>query len=334
MRCPKCEHDQKLKHHTSCARCNHLFTFLKGDKITDYQFSIAVNIASKNNTTYFTQHNLYHAYLRLIEKKYRKKIIYSLIGFFISLAGLFSEFYPIIIAIDFILIYKLVTYFLAFRTPVSFDFFAEKIPIWRKKNKKDFSFFISSHQLKFYTNPEKVKEDDIFNYGLEGIVMVDQAYYVDWLILNDFHINHRVAIIAMNGYPKYLISPLTKILTENPTLPVYYLHDATTSKEEMTKQFNVIFKSNTHQKFVDLGLSTDNFINTNILKKRINTIPFSKKLPLDTLFFHQLSMVFTNAKSQIDEKKYLDNNNEGIEFNNIDFVNIDFTSINMNLDFG
>lgn len=77
-----------------------------------------------------------------------------------------------------------------------------------------------------HTPPPEAPEPDIFDYGVERILVVDRDILVDLFVLNGFHAQERALVISSNGYPQYLVPRLAQVLEQNPETPVYLLHDA------------------------------------------------------------------------------------------------------------
>lgn len=77
-----------------------------------------------------------------------------------------------------------------------------------------------------HTPPPEAPEPDVFDYGVERVLVVDRDLLVDLFVLNGFHAQERALVISAGGYPQYLVPRLAQVLEQNPETPVYLLHDA------------------------------------------------------------------------------------------------------------
>ncbi len=75
------------------------------------------------------------------------------------------------------------------------------------------------------TAPPGAPEPDIYSYGVQRILIVDDDAAVDLLVRNNFHAQHQIAITSLNGYPSYLSAVISRLLT-NPQVKIYLLHRA------------------------------------------------------------------------------------------------------------
>ncbi|MCP4520347.1 MAG: hypothetical protein GY827_01405 [Cytophagales bacterium] len=333
MRCPKCDYNHRTgRYGSSCSRCEHKFTIVSDENINDYLFHKASMKASKDLSFFFTKRNLYLAYLQDFEKKItRKQWIYGgIAGLF--LIGLLGSYYIFAIAIIVFCLIKFSQYTF-FNKPISFEKLMSYIPDWQKNNRlSTLDNLVDEDKLQLSKVPKHTSENDVFEYGVEGIVLVDQNYYVDWLVLNNFHFTNRVVVLSVNQYPKYLAPQVQKLLDSSENLPIYFLHDGINDKDKMLAKAKEFLSFKKQEILIDLGLFPQHFHEQQILRKRRKNAVFSQNLALDTLYYQQLSLVFIQAKTQIDETKYLDGEGLAIDGN---FTNIDFSeNTNFNLDFG
>ena len=88
--------------------------------------------------------------------------------------------------------------------------------------------------------PAEWSESDIYDYGVERIVVVNRDELVDFFVQNDFHQTSRSLIISANGYPNYLVPVAQKMVNDNSDLPIVLLHDYKGSNltEEMKKKLS------------------------------------------------------------------------------------------------
>lgn len=345
MKCPSCEYNQKKKDGLKCSSCGYKFVLSPDAKIGDYGFSKLLNRCSKENTTYFTRNSIYANYLNgsIIEKKKQRSKVYGILSI-ISIILCFTPLLGIVIIPFLIFLGKWIQYKFFFKG-IPFKEFLSYIPKWRNaKNKKQtqLNYLIDEKHLALTKAPQKTPENDIFSYGLEGIVFVDKDYYVDWLILNNFHFTYRVAVLSMNSYPNYLVPEIKQVIEKNPLLPIYFLHDGIITKTEIMKELNTNFSFEGQKYLIDIGLFSNDFMMIDFLKEKAKNTAFSKRHPLDTLQYSQLCTLFANAKSKLDavpKTEEVDDDGEIIIMDDglmidVGLQNIDMSKRDMDLDFG
>lgn len=348
MKCPSCEYNHKKKDVERCLACSYKFVLSTDAKINDYAFSKLLQQCTQDNTVFFTKNNMYSTYLQcniLKKKKQRTKTygIIAVISFFVC----FSPIFPVGI-IAFLFSFAKWIQYKKFFKGISFKEFVSYIPKWQNAlitNKQtQLNFLIDKTNLVLRKAPPKTTENDIFNYGLEGIVFVDNDYYVDWLILNNFHFTYRVAVLSMNSYPNYLVPEIKQVIEKNPLLPIYFLHDGIIKKPEIMENLNTYFSFEKQRYLIDIGLSSNDFMKVNFLKEKAKYIPFSENYPLDTLQYSQVCTLFANVKAKFDSaprtQEFDDDGNEimiiddSFMMMNMGMQSSNFNTNNMDLDFG
>jgi hypothetical protein len=65
---------------------------------------------------------------------------------------------------------------------------------------------------------------DLFDYGVEHILFVDEALLVDFLVLNGWAATHHCLVVSEQNYPTHIAALAQRFLTEQPTVPVWLLH--------------------------------------------------------------------------------------------------------------
>jgi hypothetical protein len=63
-------------------------------------------------------------------------------------------------------------------------------------------------------------------YSFDRAVICDSAVIAQLLIANNFHFENNCAVLSVTGYPQSIFSTVLEMLTRNPDLKVYALHDA------------------------------------------------------------------------------------------------------------
>lgn len=116
--------------------------------------------------------------------------------------------------------------------------------------------------------PPDWPESDIYDYGVEGILIVGRPLLVDLFVLNGFHTENRMLVVSECGYPDYLVPHANRIVSEQPDVPVYVLHDSTPNGTQMARRLTVsrIFDLQGHA-ITDLGLGPDDVNRMRHLKK-------------------------------------------------------------------
>ncbi|MFK7797106.1 MAG: hypothetical protein AB8E82_06605 [Aureispira sp.] len=111
-------------------------------------------------------------------------------------------------------------------------------------------------------------EQDLYDYGVESILVVDKDIYVDLFVKNNYQAEWKAVVISQNAYPHYLITQVQKILDDNPSIKLQYLHDSTSNQFDMRAKLDGFLRIPTSVEEVDLGLNEDDSNKTDILKTR------------------------------------------------------------------
>ena len=72
--------------------------------------------------------------------------------------------------------------------------------------------------------PPDYPEADLFDYGAERILVVDDAIVVDLLVRTGVHTDARVIIISTTGYPRQIVERAASLVSHRPDVPVHVLH--------------------------------------------------------------------------------------------------------------
>jgi hypothetical protein len=158
--------------------------------------------------------------------------------------------------------------------------FSQLIQRWRKDGKK-IEHLLEGPSL--HAPPREWSEPDIYDYGVERILVVERDVIVDLFVRNNQHAEQRMLVIAESGYPKYLVPQVWRLLEESPDLPVFLLHDATPDGVRMAER---VQRSSVlpvpWNNVVDLGLFPEDFRR---LKRTARFHPQDKQrmLPVDAV---------------------------------------------------
>ena len=132
--------------------------------------------------------------------------------------------------------------------------------------------------------PPEFQEGDLYDYGVERIIIVERRILVDLLVKNGFHVDQKALVFSMDGYPTYIAEKAKKLLAESPDLPVYLLHDATEKGMRMYKKIRLP----DHHPVIDLGVFPEQIKNLSVLKPlRLKNQEY--QVPLDALPYAALS---------------------------------------------
>ncbi len=103
---------------------------------------------------------------------------------------------------------------------LSHDLFAQKHYHWQRQSSLRSDKYIEKPSLE---QPENSIGAEVFRYGVERIIVVDEPLKVDLFVKNNEHIKKQALIISSEGYPAYLKPQLQNILATQPNVPVGFL---------------------------------------------------------------------------------------------------------------
>jgi len=264
MKCPNCSINHRRKRLGIRCSCGYPFSFTPdSDALTDNQMHNLIKQASANNTRYFTQESLYGLYLKISRQSGVTPAIF-LLGVILSIiiGNVFEILFLFFIALvlGIIFIKKLAKS----SKPVSYNVFSSMLNTWQKTYLKS-NYLIAEPSLN--KPPPMNEEEDIFEYGVEKIIIVDKDLTVDMLVKNNEHANAKALIISTNGYPNYLIQPLKKILAEQPEIQLILLHAVNEDKHSMLSQFKIKTGVNfNEEKVIDAAITPTQISNIKPLR--------------------------------------------------------------------
>ncbi len=305
MKCPECS--SNVKRGKDGMRCRCGYAFIIDPKIytrmTDGKFLALIRQAGRNGTYYFTANQLWNRYCKSYGMGCIPAILLATVIWCLFIAFLMSaegrgasniwtpRSFMIMLAMPVVL--TLIAMPLRFRTlpPGGRRRFDDMLSLWQ-----------SSHPIeKLLTKPSLHQpppdwaEKDIYDYGVEKILIVDQDLYVDSFVLNGFYAQARALILSVSGYPSYLAPRANRILQEHPDTPVFLLHDATPEGMGLEPRLRAAawldLKNIT---VVDLGLTPSDI-------KRIRGLRHLKpakdeyRLPLDMIAYPMLAAGMVDA---------------------------------------
>ena len=239
MKCPNCERNHPRGKEGMACICGYGFLLdPKSDGYTDGKFLASIRRASANGTYVFTKNQLYAAACRGLRSQNSAwfLMIFVVIGAVVMVVGQADSIDPNKPKL-FITIFGLV-----FFTAGLAGLFAALFPkLSRKKWEKCYVKWrasgkavrglIEGRQLE--TPPPDYDETDLYDYGVEQVVICERDELVDWLVLNRYHFNARAAVIGESGYPSYLLPKINELLAGDDPPKVCLLHDASDHGQEM-----------------------------------------------------------------------------------------------------
>ncbi|MEN8870074.1 MAG: hypothetical protein ABF380_04465 [Akkermansiaceae bacterium] len=279
----------------TCKSCSYKFFFdPKKDKLTssitlhDKRFEAIINHASANGTYHFTPDQFFSSARHIGRESKIGCIIASVL---VLSAGVIGIAYEVIILLLF-------TIFIGFMV-----FIGGTISLLggRQPKRKTWDRFVKQWEDKMDGIPQLIKspalgnpppdwkEEDIYDYGVSGIILCDREETVDWLVLNQFHTQTNSLILTADGYPSYLHGVAQTLLKNKPDLNVYLLHGPGTSASFLAGQ-NSLPTSN----MTDLGLDIATISGLSVLQKRFGSKDL-KSLPLDAIPYRTLSAALSHC---------------------------------------
>ncbi|UCG39665.1 MAG: hypothetical protein JSV00_05455 [bacterium] len=302
MKCPNCGTNHRKKEGPTCS-CGYNFVFNPdNDKgLTDGKFDAVIRAASKEGTYHFTENQLFAAYCRRAAGR----------------GGTSAVIFGLIVLV--VVFFWLLQGFDVFSAPGGVNFVAGVFLVvglvgfvkkvggrWPKISKTQFHTYLErwrsgGHALdKLLTKPSlhdpppQWPESDIYDYGVERILIVEHDLMVDELVLNGFHAQEKTLVFSENGYPNYIVERAQDLLKDSPDLPVYYIHDAVpagTTPPGLAKASGLVGED---RPVVDLGLTEEDAAQIPGLK-RVPKEEWGGRVPVDALAFMGLSTLLAAA---------------------------------------
>ncbi|MDJ0840081.1 MAG: hypothetical protein QNK37_26450 [Acidobacteriota bacterium] len=287
MKCPKCEHNQKFVEGMTCTRCRYRFVLSPKEppKISDARMVSYIRKASGVGTRYFTMNQLYMIHCRrMVGSAHLWVKVYA----FLFLAGI-----AVTVFVPGFLIFSIVVFFLPFlinlyRISVKHDFGQFWIAV--REYERAYPIPKLIHEPGLENEPPPADHPDVYDYGVEAVLIVERRILVDLLVRNGWHLENKTLVISEDGYPSYLQDHARKLLEENRKLPVYLMHDATEYGEDMAARLAGSRKLPIDgHPITDMGLFTEDV-------KRIKKLnrPLSRshqgRVPIDMMAYPMLAV--------------------------------------------
>ena len=256
MKCPECNKNHQKKLGFRC-ECGYRFVFNPATSggMTDEKFLDLVQQASEEDRYYFTFARLYGVWCcaEAGEVLYLLRLslaIVCIVLFFI-ISFCFSVFGWITGSISLSLLALPILIFAKFRHRKAPNeaAFGKLVQKWCATNEVPERMLVKPSMQK---PPPEFPEQDLYDYGVERIFIVNRPLLVDLLVKNNFHAGQRALVVSRAGYPTYIDQQVTTLLEESPDLPVFLLHDADDDGVTMAEKLDMA-----EQDIVDLGATPD-----------------------------------------------------------------------------
>ena len=303
MQCPECGTQQKNIITPRC-RCGYQFVFQEktAQGMTDTQFRDLLQRAGENGIFYFTFPQLYTVWCQqdaeekhsLLQKKLTAAgglLLALSAGCFFFFGWLGAFFSLIFLIIPWLIIRQ-------HRQQALPDLGRLKrlLKQWQTGNGGGDEMLLIQPSL--HKPPPDLQEKDLYDYGVEKIIIVERPILVDLLVKNGFHADQNALIFSRDGYPDYIVQRAQKMLRLNSSLPIYLLHDASEAGMTMAHKKRLAGRT-----VIDLGINQEQlekmpFLNTLQLHKK------DYKAPLDILPYPVLAAIFGEVlreKSKVSE---------------------------------
>jgi hypothetical protein len=207
--------------------------------MSDGKFLAIVRKVSMDDTAYFTENQLYAQFCRSQRQRYRLLLGVGVLltAGAVGLLLLHMDLLPLSVMLGIVaLICLWVAAYRAFTAPPDMQAFQTVLDKWRQAGH---SLDKLLTQPGLHTPPPAWDEADIYDYGVERILIVERDILVDLFVRNGLHVQERMLVLSESGYPDYLIPVAQRCLRDNPEVPVYLLHDAVTGGATMRRRLQV-----------------------------------------------------------------------------------------------
>jgi hypothetical protein len=257
--------------------------------LSDSEFLSWVKKASNNDTYFFTENQLFTAYCSKFNTSPGCSCLVSIICLGLAFLVLGIGLWPISLLLLVFSCFK----FIKFLTTLiggkpSRTTFTKALDKW----------LFSGYELpkliranKLGSPPPDFEEGDIYDYGVERLLIVEHDILVDLLVFNNLHAQERMLVVSLNGYPDYLIARAAKLLEECPDLPVFLLHDSTEKGRGRADACNLPLGDHP---VINLGISRNDVEKLDFLNS-LHPEKMNYELPVDSIPQAKLAALLTDA---------------------------------------
>ncbi|MSP72911.1 MAG: hypothetical protein EXR76_12215 [Myxococcales bacterium] len=237
MKCSRCEHEAKYAERRggTCPKCQGKFAFepRTGDPFTDVQWQNALDWVSSDGAVRFTLSQLHHAlaHRRSLSTSSRVALFWPLVVgqvppllLFLATESAALGAWASALSLGLVLLFRALTK-PSFGLKWSREDFEKEQKKWVNAHGKPPMLIVPK---KGPARPAPTKlADELTSYSFDRAVFCDRPETVDFLLANDFHFENNCAVLTADGYPPHAFPTVRKMLTQNPRLEVFVLHDAT-----------------------------------------------------------------------------------------------------------
>jgi hypothetical protein len=239
MKCPTCGNNQRYRSGMVCGRCRYHFVLSpkQAPYCADRRFINAIDAASKSNTRDYTPLQLHATIFRRRNQGWWRR-------WFVASGT--SDVDATLVAID----------------------------NWQRA-RREIGPVLDTPVLETTHTPEWY-EPDIFSYGAEGVLVVDDRLLVDLLVARRVHMLAKVAIVdGLNGYPSAVARQVTSTIAARPDLPIFLLHSSRVDQPRRLDDTVRRAFGAEENPIVDLGLPVDvaRLIPSMRWTRRMNEVP-------------------------------------------------------------
>lgn len=253
MKCPQCSVNHSYKSGMNC-RCGYQFVLdPKRDGYTDGKLLAVVRKASAADTQYFTFPQLATAAVGL-RKSLFPMMCWGLL--LLIIAGALFFYAPNLFPIaGFLCFGGIVLLVSGIKGHGSLDVKQLRKAVEKYEAGKRPLTYLLRDDRPLAVPPVDWPEDDLYDYGVEGILVVERPILADLFVMNGQHAAHRILVVSECGYPEYIVPHVNRILDEQPSVPVFALHDASPSGATMVSRLknSSVLNLFDHQ-ITDLGM--------------------------------------------------------------------------------
>ncbi|MCB9736600.1 MAG: hypothetical protein H6745_28825 [Deltaproteobacteria bacterium] len=252
MKCPKCGNSHKKKDGASCSSCGRTFVFFPPSPLmTDMRMQTLFRRVTASGTYEVLEAQLYGAYARHAKKPgFMGPVLGLVAGLALGVGGGLAGSPVAVVGgiIALIAFIVIVARAAAPAGPPDPRAFHELVAQWRRAGEG--AGLIAARGLD--KAPAQAREQDVHDYGVEQVLVVDDDLLVDFLVRNHFHAETRTAVVASSGYPAYVMPLVERALAANAETPVFALHAAGHHEDDPRALVPAGLRVGDHP-FIDLG---------------------------------------------------------------------------------
>ncbi|WLE97042.1 MAG: hypothetical protein QTN59_20495 [Candidatus Electrothrix communis] len=294
MKCPECGVEQKKDGELRCC-CGYQFIFHAGNAqdMTDAKFFNLLRRAGGNGRFYFTFPQLYSAWCEqdagerifLLRKKIAGVggLLLILCIYCFLLFGWIGGLLSLVLLVGPWLLIRQYRR----QLPPDLGNLKKLVRQWQAGHGGGDEMLLLRPSL--HEPPPDFSEKDLFDYGVERIIIVERPLLVDLLVKNGFHADQNALVFSRDGYPAYIVQRAQKVLKERDSLPVYLLHDASEAGMAMSQKT----KMSGHA-VIDLGIRPEHLERMHFLNA-LQLWRKGYKAPLDILPYPVLATICGEA---------------------------------------